>query len=333
VRPLTSSVALLLVLAPALATVPAAHADTGGPRLYYVDQTGVFTATAAHPGQRSRVPKPHPSDAPVYPEQAVPSPNGSRIAISTHVRRNSGQRIYVAGPRGQHPRLVASFDNDPDAGPNWTIDSIAWQGEHRLYFSIYRGTGAPVIDTIRVPAHGAPGPVREVPNSTGLYGLTVDPTADRLAAVITDAGSCDGTNPKVDPDIMVLNLETHQRRRLVKVTPTQADACFTPGSLAWSPDGSRLAFSAVVHARKTPQLLMRAVETVPTGAHQSHQPRIESPRKGHFSAGAVAWQSTHSLWFVAANDLYSIRVRQGGSSAPHRRTHSPSALKFRLSFG
>lgn len=339
-RLLPTSCALLAATGVALAAPVTAHADTGGPRLYYVGATKIWTAPAAHPSLRSAVPRPHASDAPVYPEQVVPSPDGTRLAISTHVRRNSGQRIYVTGPRGQHPVEVARFVNDPDMEPNHTIDGLSWGGEHRLYFSLSHGILASngtamdtAIDTVRVPAHGSAGPVREVPHSTGLFGLTVDPTGDRLAAVVSNPGVCAGTGSGDSADIVVLNLRTHQRRRLVTLTSPDVSACPAPGGLHWSPDGTRIAFGGLAFTRHGPRILMRVVETVATGVHASHRPRVVSPYRRKLSASTPVWQSDHSLWFQARNDLYSIRFHHGTVTAPHRLTDNPSALKFDLSFG
>ena len=332
-RLLSTSLALLVAGA-ALAAPVSAHADTGGSRLYYVGTTGVWTAPVAHPSHRSKVPRPHASDGtPVYPEQVVPSPNGGRLAISTHARRSSGQRVFVTGPKGQHPRQVARFDNDPDQGPAWKIDSLAWRGDHRLYFSMAHGTDL-AIYTVRVPAHGKAGPVSRVPHSTGLFGLTVDPTSARLAAVPTTPGACDGgSTPEATPDIVVLNLRTHQLRHLATV-PFPADAvCPSPSSLAWSPDGSQIAFAGLALTRQAPHILIRVVETVATGAHQSHRPRIVTAQRRKLSVGHVAWQSAHSVWFEAGNDLYSIGLQGSDVAYAHRRTHNPSALKFNLSFG
>jgi hypothetical protein len=335
-RLLSTSCALLAASGIALAAPVTAHADTGGPRLYYVGLPKMWTAPAAHPSHRSAVPRPHAIDAPVYPEQVVPSPDGSRLAISTHVRRNSGQRIYVTGPRGQHPVEVARFVSDPETEPNYIIDGLSWRGEHRLYFSLSHPTSAGIdtaIDTVRVPAHGKAGPVREVPNSTGLYGLTVDPTGDRLAAVVSNPGVCDGTGSGNSADIVVLNLRTDRRRHLVTLTSPDASACPAPGALHWSPDGTRIAFAGLAFTRHGPKILMRVVETIATGMHQSHKPRVVSPYRRKLSASSPVWQSDHSLWFQARNDLYSIRFHHGTVAQPHRLTDNPSALKFNLSFG
>jgi hypothetical protein len=334
-RLLTTSVALLVAGGGVLSVPVVAQADTGGSRLYYIGSTGMWSAPAANPGQRVRVPKPHESDGPIYPEAVVPSPNGSRLAISMHLKRNSGQRVYVTGPRGQHPVRVARFDNAPDVGEQPSIDGLSWKGQHRLYFSLVSGTSI-VIDTVRVPAHGKPGPVREVPNSAGLYGLTVDPKSNRLAAVRSIGKTCSGSGPvsTASAYIVLLNLKTHRLRRLTTLFSPDPDVCGALRSLAWSPDGSQIAFAGLAYTRESPKLLIRVLETVATGRHQSHRPRLVTPprRKLTVTTGP-AWQSAHSLWFGADQDLFQVGLDHGQVSPPHRQTHNQSALKSRISFG
>ncbi|HEX4472190.1 MAG TPA: hypothetical protein VH085_09490 [Nocardioides sp.] len=334
-RLLTTSVALLVASGGVLSVPVVAQADTGGSRLYYIGSTGMWSAPAASPGHRVRVPKPHESDGPVYPEAVVPSPTGSRLAISMHLRRNSGQRIYLTGPRGQHPVRVARFDNDPDVGQQASIDGLSWKGQHRLYFSLVSGTSI-VIDTVRVPTHGKPGPVREVPNSAGLYGVTVDPRSNMLAGVQTVGMTCSGSGSvtTLSAYIVTLNLTTHQRRRLAPVRTPDPAVCGAPGNLAWSPDGSKIAFAGLAYTRQAPKLLIRVLETVATGRHQSHRPQpVTPPRRKLTVTTGPAWQSAHSLWFGADQDLFQVGLDHGQVSPPHRKTHNPSALKSRISFG
>jgi hypothetical protein len=334
-RLLTSSIALLVATGGALTLPVAAHADTGGSQLYYLGSSNhMWSAPAADPGHRRRIPRPLETDGPLYPLGIVPSPKENRLAMTLH-RGQVGQRIYVTGPQGQHPVLVARFDNDPNAGLGTAIDDVSWQGQHRLYFTVVTETSM-VIDTVRVPAHGTPGPVREIPNSSGLFGLTVDPKSNRLAAVDTFGKACSGSGPltKISGHIVVLHLDTHQRRPLATLKAPTPEECALPHHLAWSPDGSQIAFAGRAFTKGNPKVEINVVKTVATGPHQSHQPHAITPARRKLAVYASpAWQSAHSLWFVASEDFYSISLMHGHTAPPHRQTHNPSALKFSVSFG
>ena len=290
-RLLLTSPAPLAATGVALPAAVTAHADPGCLCFIHVGATQIWTAPAARPVLSRWFPRPMLVATPRSTLSRSYRPDGSSAPpFPTHVRRNSGRTTTSPGCGASTRWRRPGFVNDPDMEPNHTIDGLSWGGEHRrLYFSLSHG-----ILASNGNGHGdgdrhrpRPGPRQRRPGAGGahhggLFGLTVDPTGDRLAAVVSNPGVCAGTGSGERPNIVVLNLRTHQRRRPATSTSRRVSV---PGTgrppLVAGRDAHRVRRTRL-HASRPEQESpwMRAVETVATGVHASHRPRVVSPCQG-----------------------------------------------------
>ena len=340
-RMFIAAVAVAVVSGTVLGIPAGAGADTGGSRLYYVGNA-LWTAPAAHPGRRDELAGLHVAGAEdTSPIQVVPSPGDKRLAVTAGVHEKGtifSFVLYVTGPNGRHQERVTRF-SPPDQDNNYYLSTPTWSGEHQLFFSQSYGPLAGVtsaLEQVHIPTHGKPGPRHEVPGSQGLTMPAVDPTSHRLAAVHIIRTSCDVASNygTITYSIVVLNLRTHTRHRIEKVTTPHKALCPDPVTqLAWSPDGTRIAYQGWDYLPNSPSVHpVPVLKTVTTNGHHHRTRQLTQPTLDLFP-WHPAWQTAHSLWFANGDELYSIRIRHNTPSAPRQRTHTPAAIKRELSFG
>lgn len=350
---LTAAVSVLI--AAAVCTVTPSLADTGGGRLYFVDRSDLYTATAAHPGRHTRLPLPKVEGARhTYLEKAVPSPDGRLLAevIQTGARHHW---VFVAGPRGGHARKAFRIA-DPAPGIHsymWSLQGLSWAGNRRLYFSATRyDASQPAtaevpssLRTVHVSRAGVPGTVHTVPGTDGLMTPTTDPNGHSLAAVRVDTLQCTtGNQDTATSTIVVRNLRTRHQHDLVTVTSKRGHCPQPITGLAWSPDGTQLAFVPWVTTHK--KLIVSQIDAARLDGGDGQTPRIAVRSDGRHLMQGPAWQSAHRLWFTRVlkyvesaerpgkhPDLFSVGYRSRRFAGLRREAHTTSVAEQVPSFG
>lgn len=335
-------IALAVAAGAVLCAPGASHADTGGTQVYFHRLRDVYTASVAHPDRHSLLPRPRVQGARhTYVEEAVPSPNGRFLAevVQTGARDHW---VFIAGPRGEHPRRAFHIQGPTPAAHHyyvWRLQGLSWAGNSRLYFSSgrYDSPFAPFsssLRTLHVSRHGVPGSANRVPDTDGLTAPTTSPKGTRLAALRIDSPDCAaGAVSVASSTIVVLNLSTGHQRDLLTVTSTPA-LCPEPiTGLAWSPEGSQIAFVPEVSSHG--QKLVSQIDVIRVDGSDSQTPRVAVPSDDRHLFQAPAWQSGRRLWFTRElryrdeaeragkePDLYSVGYRKGHFSPIRRETHT-----------
>lgn len=341
----------------ALAAVQApVHADTGGNRVYYVEGSKPYTASTARPGEPTRLPVPPVAGARhTYVLRVVPSPGGRHLA---EVVQTGGHwhRVFVTDIRGRHAHQAYAVRDPRVVGHQyvWSLDGLSWQGEHRLYFSAQRSddsAGGVVPDlvssvrTVHISRSGVAGAGHEVRDTSGLVDPAVDPTGRRLAAIRVDAQECTpGDEDTTTSTIVVLNLVRGTRRDLVTLTSGPSHCPPPVSNLAWSPQGTQLAFTRE-RSGKPSGLIHNEVDLVDVDGSDGTTPRVAVPDDGRHLVASPTWQAPHRLWFTQEvwragheharrpNDLYSTLIRAGHGVKRHREAHTAHFNETAPAFG
>lgn len=355
----------LVLAACAAVSFPATpHGDTGGGPLYMTSGRGshLYRATALHPGRRHRLLMTVPRGS--FVESVVPSPDGGHLAVAVinYGVPGGGVRVYVTDPRGRHAHRVF-YRADGDAPPpnqirEWSTSGLAWaRGGHRLYFStshddrFTQDRRTSRLWSVEVSRSGRRiGAVSRVPGGKGLSYPTTDPTSGRVAGVRvdTDVCACRRTgNDTATSTIVLLHPGTRSRQDLLTVN---ASPTWCPGPvehLAWSPDGTQIAFDQVALHELSTGLRGGQIDLVAVDGSDGANPRVAVVDDQKHFASLPTWRSASGLWYApwkqddgstdnggaTSADLFSVSVSSSGFGPPVRRTFTPKFSESFATFG
>jgi WD40-like Beta Propeller Repeat len=324
------------------APTPQAAADTGGRTLTYT--TGhAFVATAAHPMRRHRLPIPRlPHTDPGTVQDVVPSPDGRRLAqafdffVETRHHLWLFTALVVTDRRGGHQQLVWRETRSQRVGIMW-MQGMSWSADgRRLYFAPFVRDDSGAVTTRLLSARIRPastGPVSRVPHSTGLAWPATDPTGKVLAAVRAQGRWCVRPGAEAKPrsaSLVVVHPRTGAQRELTTITTEPATCATAIEELAWSPDGTSIAFDT----EWSPESGRDTADISVVSAHgAAPTPSVVVSGMGKHVATSPAWQSARTLWFQwkpvvdnrygydSTSNLFSTRREQGVFQPMVQRTH------------
>ena len=274
--------------------------------------------------------------------------------------------MYVTDANGRHAHRMFARANGGAPPPNqvrsWDIDGLAWApGNHRLYFSmkhIDRFTDDRIgvrLWSVHVTSSGhKSGPASRVPGGSGLSSPTTDPTSGRVAAVRIDSGSGWCAEPPEETvtetsTIVLLDPATGDTHDLLTIASPPAFCASAIDHLAWSPDGTQIAFDQISlpHGYYTSQVDLVAVDGSDGAAPRvvaANDPGDDPP----FVLALPTWQTAHSLWYArwreddgasdtcstcTMPDLFSVSVSDAGIGTPAPRTQTPTFSEKLATFG
>ena len=264
----------LVVAAGMVVSVPTpASADTGGGPLYLLSKarpyglTAIYRTTASDAERHRRLPFPLPSQRMLGVLGVVPSPDGRHLAVAVADTRHPGSRhksrqevaVYVTDANGRHAHRLFARANGGAPPPNqvrfWDIDGLAWApGSHRLYFSMQhvdRFTDDRIGVRLLVgPRHLLRSQVRLCQPSAGWqrpelsdhgpHERTCRSRSLRPRVVRRRGRACHG-----DVDDRLARPRHWRRRRPDLIASPPAFCASAIDHLAWSPDGTQIAFDQV----------------------------------------------------------------------------------------
>jgi hypothetical protein len=351
-------VAGLLVCAP-----PAATADTGGGPMYMVGRAKLQRASATHPERRQRLAS-VPGGRNASVEAVVPSPDGRHLAMTLWTNVRARVEVVVTDPNGRHAHRVFVRKDGVAPPPNhvrqFRTQGVAWaRGSHRLYFSVTHDDGfvedrtTSQLWSARVTRAGRPaGRPRRVLGGEGLTFPTTDPHGRHVAGVRVDSDNTAFCSS--DPDIVttstivVLHPRAGRSHDLLTVTTPAAYCALPMRHVAWSPDGTQIAFDQVSFSQTlyTGEIDLVAVDgsdgNTPRVAVGEHEEGIQQHRREW-----PTWLSARSLWYKQRRQddggtddcictsyaLFSVSVSGDGVGTPVRRTSTPDFSEIWASFG
>jgi hypothetical protein len=356
----------LLMAAAGLAVVPSsASADTGGGTVFFHHAKRAYRAPAAHPEKRTALARPRGVVSPGVLTDVKPSPDGRLVAQIWDVVQFEGgvygTRVVVSDRNGRHARVVWVGRDRRVRGTStsWRLDGMNWgkriRGGVQFYFApvrsrIDRTTNDGATTTSRlmtsvIPPKRRPKAAAPVKGGAGLVSPTVDRNTGRLAALRLYEPICDDSGCTIASTIELLNPRNGNRRDLLHVsTPIEPGVYTSPlADLAWSPDGSQIAFQQSTCCARPDggleQLRLGEIGVVAADGSDGDRYRVAVPYDGRHLVESPTWRGPHSLWFARGvrddridagaistpADLYSVSVRGRRIGPLVQRSHTTFA--------
>lgn len=188
------------------------------------------------------------TDHPADDRSPAWSPDGQRIAFSS--RRDGNWELYIMEVAS---REITRLTYDPayEDAPTWSPD-----GQWLAYEAYYAGN----LDVYLVKADGSEGPypVTHSPYPDYAPAWSPDPARRELAYISLRGGN---------PDIYAISLDDPNEAHATNLTGSAVVAEDTP---RWSPDGTRILYSAVEDG--TPLIAVTGASVEPAVVAQGHSP-------------------------------------------------------------